>query len=413
VTEGANFFGYVSILDTPTIVHLVLMALLTPKPRKGSLGTPLYSTLTCSGNLFAGSVLQVEDSSMLKDLATMVKSNPSHQSIWDSLAAYGLIKLLGWIRHEPQPVGASREQSRPVASAQRVGQPDPSQGLLGWWALFRDAALRWIEHKAGRLGAALAYYSVFSIGPLMLIAIAVAGLFFGADAVRGQVSAQLAGLLGQSGAEAVEAMLAGASQRQEGIITTIIGIVTLLLGATGVVVQLKDALNSVWDTEMPAGSGVWGFVRSYLVSLAGVLGLGFLLLISLLLTTALAAGASLFAPFLPEAVLQTFSFLIGFAVSSLLFAMMFKWLPDAEIGWRDVWLGGMVTAVLFEIGKFLIGFYIGKQGLESTFGAASSIVVLLIWVYYSAQIVLFGAEFTYVYATRYGSKRDSESVARR
>ena len=261
-----------------------------------------------------------------------------------------------------------------------------------------------------RLGAALAYYSVFSIGPLMLIAIAVAGFFFGADAVRGQVSAQLTGLLGQAGANAVETMLAGASQRKEGILATVVGIVTLLLGATGVVVQLKDALNSVWEVDERAGSGIWGFLRSYIVSLAGILGLGFLLLVSLLLTTALSAGSNLFAPFLPETVLQIFSFLVGFAVSSLLFAMMFKWLPDAEIGWRDVWLGGVVTAALFEIGKFLIGFYIGKQGLESTFGAASSIVVLLVWVYYSAQIVLYGAEFTYVYAKHHGSRRDQDDA---
>ena len=240
----------------------------------------------------------------------------------------------------------------------------------------------------------------------MLIAIAVAGFFFGADAVRGQVSAQLTGLLGQAGANAVETMLAGASQRKEGILATVVGIATLLLGATGVVVQLKDALNSVWEVDERAGSGIWGFLRSYIVSLAGILGLGFLLLVSLLLTTALSAGSNLFAPFLPEAVLQILSFLVGFAVSSLLFAMMFKWLPDAEIGWRDVWLGGVVTAALFEIGKFLIGFYIGKQGLESTFGAASSIVVLLVWVYYSAQIVLYGAEFTYVYAQQHGSRRD-------
>jgi membrane protein len=202
-------------------------------------------------------------------------------------------------------------------------------------------------------------------------------------------------------------MLAGASQRQEGIFATIIGIATLLLGATGVVIQLKDALNTVWETETPASSGVWGFVRNYIVSLAGVLGLGFLLLVSLLLTTALSAGANLLTPFLPEAVLQIFGLIIGFAVASVLFAMMFKWLPDTDIGWRDVWLGGVVTALLFEIGKFVIGFYIGKQGLDSTFGAASSIVVLLIWVYYSAQIVLYAAEFTYVYATRYGSRRGS------
>jgi membrane protein len=337
----------------------------------------------------------------------MIKPNSPRRPIWDSLAAYAVIKALGLIRREarPAPVASSpRSEGGSPASSQSA----PQHGPAGWWALFRDAALRWVDHKAARLGAALAYYSVFSIGPLMLIAIAVAGLFFGADAVRGQVSAQLTGLLGESGAKAVETMLAGASQRQEGILATIIGIVTLLLGATGVVVQLKDALNSVWETEMPGGSGIWGFVRSYVVSLAGVLGLGFLLLVSLLLTTFLSAGAHLFAPVLSEAVLQIFSFLVTFTVSSLLFAMMFKWLPDAEIGWRDVWLGGVVTAVLFEAGKYLIGFYIGKQGLESTFGAASSIVVLLIWVYYTAQIVLYGAEFTHVYATSYGSRRGSE-----
>ena len=344
----------------------------------------------------------------------MGESNPLRHSIWSSLTAFALIKGLRWIQRERDPSALSGQEIRSAkTSSSGNTKEEPEHGLLAWWALFRDAALRWVNHKAARLGAALAYYSVFSIGPLMLIAIAVAGLFFGAEAVRGQVSGQLTGLLGESGAKAVETMLAGASHRQEGILATVIGIITLLFGATGVVVQLKDALNSVWEAETPARSGVWGFVRSYIVSLAGVLGLGFLLLISLLLTAALSAGANVFAPFLPEVFLHIFSFLIGFTVSSLLFAMMFKWLPDTEIGWRDVWLGGIVTAALFEIGKFLIGFYIGKQGLELTFGAASSIVVLLVWVYYSAQIVLYGAEFTYVYATRYGSKRGSEPVTRK
>ena len=324
------------------------------------------------------------------------------QSIWNSLAAYGLIKALDWLRRGVPPPILEQSADREVGTV-RSGT---EHGFRAWWGLVRDSAVRWMDHKASRLGAAIAYYSVFSIGPLMLIAIAVAGLVFGADAVRGQVSAQLAGLLGQTGAKAVETMLAGASQRQEGLLATIFGVVTLLLGATGVVVQLKDALNTVWETEAPVTSGLWGFVRSYVVSFAGVLGLGFLLLISLLLTTALSAGASVFAPLFPEAVLHLISFFVGFAVSSLLFAAMFKWLPDIEIGWRDVWLGGVVTAALFEAGKFAIGFYVGKQGLESTFGAASSLVVLLIWVYYSAQIVLYGAEFTYVYAKRLGSRPD-------
>jgi len=341
----------------------------------------------------------------------MIESTPSRQSVWNLLVAYVLIKGLGVIRREPGLAAAAQPASLAIDPLPGARRAEPEHGFFGWWHLFRDAAVRWSDHKAARLGAALAYYSVFSIGPLMLIAIAVAGLVFGADAVRGQVSAQLSGLLGETGAKAVETMLAGASQRQQGILATIIGIVTLLFGATGVVVQLKDALNTVWEAEAAGGSGVWGFVRTYVVSLAGVLALGFLLLISLLLTTALAAGAGLFASFIPESVLHVFSFLLGFAMSSVLFAMMFKWLPDDEISWRDVWLGGVVTALLFEIGKFLIGFYIGKQGLESTFGAASSIVVLLIWVYYSAQIVLYGAEFTYVYAANYGSRRDSGNRA--
>ena len=276
----------------------------------------------------------------------MDHSRPLRQSIWSSLAAYALINVLGLIQSQPRVAAVANPTNQHFDGSASTPRDASEQGLSGWWGLFRDAALRWIDHKAARLGAALAYYSVFSIGPLMLIAIAVAGLFFGADAVRGQISAQLTGLLGEAGSKAVEGMLAGASQRQEGIAATIIGIVTLLLGATGVVVQLKDALNTVWDAETSAGSGIWGFVRSYIVSLAGVLGLGFLLLISLLLTTALSAGASLFASFLPEAVLQLINFAISFAVSSLLFAMMFKWLPDAEIGWRDVWLGGVVTAAI-------------------------------------------------------------------
>ena len=191
-------------------------------------------------------------------------SIPSRQSIWSPIAAYALIKVLGWLRRESDrpETDATRNKHRPSETVDRSGdtasrkvKSEPDHGVISYWGLFRDAVLRWINHKAARLGAALAYYSVFSIGPLMLIAIAVAGLFFGADAVRGQVSAQLSGLLGEAGAKAVETMLAGASQRKEGILATVIGIATLLLGATGVVVQLKDALNTVWEVE--AQAGVW------------------------------------------------------------------------------------------------------------------------------------------------------------
>jgi membrane protein len=269
------------------------------------------------------------------------------------------------------------------------------------WQLVKEAGSNWVAHKDARLGAALAYYSIFSIGPPIVIAIAVAGLIFGQEAVRGEVSSQIRGLLGDTGAAAVETMLASASRPKSGILATLLGVGALLVAAIGVVVQLKDALNTVWGVESKQG-GVWSFIRTYVVSLAGVLSLGFLLLVSLLVSTFLAAGSKYLAPYLPEVMLQVLSSSVSLAFIALLFAMMFKWLPDAEVRWADVWIGALVTAVLFEVGKFGIGLYIGKQGLESSFGAAASLVVLLIWVYYSSQIVLLGAEFTRAYARRHG-----------
>ena len=276
-----------------------------------------------------------------------------------------------------------------------------------WWDLIKRAAAQWISHKDARQGAALAYYSVFSIGPVILIAIAVAGIVFGEDAARGEVTGALRGLLGDSGAGAIEAMLASVSRPSEGIVATTIGIGTLVFAALGVVVQLKDALNIVWEVEAPSGTGVWGFVRTYVVSLAGILALGFLLMVSLLVTTALSAGGKYLSPHLPESVFHIISFLVSLGVTTLLFAMMFKWLPDAEVAWRDVWFGAATTAVLFEIGKFAIGLYIGKRSLESTYAAAASLVVVLVWVYYSAQIVLFGGEVTSAHAR----SRQSASAA--
>jgi membrane protein len=281
--------------------------------------------------------------------------------------------------------------------------------MARWWAPLAETANNWSEHKDARLGAALAYYSVFSLGPLIVIAISIAGLAFGQEAVQGQVAGAIRGLLGDTGAQAVEAMLKGADRPREGMLATILGLATLLFAAIGVVVQLKDALNTVWDVKTPPGKGIWRFARTYVLSLAGVLALGFLLLISLLLTAALSAVGKYIAPYLPEGALQIAGSAASFAVIGVLFAMMFKWLPDTRVEWRDVWLGAILTAALFELGKFVIGFYIGKQGLESTYGAAASIVVVLIWIYYSAQLVLMGAEFTKVYARRYGSRRNRAS----
>ena len=264
----------------------------------------------------------------------------------------------------------------------------------GWWALLVRAGSQWLAHKDARLGAALAYYSIFSLGPLIVIAISVAGLLLGEEAVRGEVAAGLRGLLGDNGAEAVNTMLAAADKPKQGIFATVIGVGALIFAAIGVVMQLKDALNTIWEVEAKPTKGIWGFLRTYVISFAGVLSLGFLLLVSMLLTTALSAAGKYLGTFLPEAALQATGFVVSFLVIALLFAMMFKWLPDAKVAWADVWLGAILTAGLFELGKFLIALYIGKQGLESTYGAAASIVVVLVWVYYSAQIVLFGAEFT-------------------
>ena len=217
-------------------------------------------------------------------------------------------------------------------------------------------------------------------------------------------------MLGDSGAKAVQAMLADASRPREGMLATFLGIGTLLFAAIGVVVQLKDALNTVWEVQEQPGQGVWQFMRSYVVSLAAVLGLGFLLLVSLVVTAGLAAVGKYAAPYRQEWVLHLISILVSLSVISLLFAMMFKWLPDAEVNWHDVWLGAVITAVLFEIGKAAIGFYIGKQGLESTYGAAASIIVVLIWVYYTSQIILMGAEVTRAFARCRGSinRRDAD-----
>jgi membrane protein len=268
------------------------------------------------------------------------------------------------------------------------------------WKLLKTSATNWMAHKDARLGAALAYYSIFSLGPITIIAMAVAGLFFGRDVVQGEVSAAMKGLLGESGAQAVQTMLAGASKPGEGGLASLIGLGALLFAAIGVVVQLKDALNTVWEVEESKESGVWHFLRTYVLSLAAVIAVGFLLLVSLLLTAGIAALGKLYASSVPEGLLQPLGFVASFAIVGLLFALMFKYLPDAEVSWRDVWLGAVVTALLFEVGKFLIGLYIGKQGLQSSFGAAASLVVVLIWVYYSAQIVLMGAEFTRAHALK-------------
>ena len=277
------------------------------------------------------------------------------------------------------------------------------------WTIVKEAAVNWSAHRDARQGAALAYYSVFSIGPVIVIAVAVAGLVFGREAVNGEVAASIKGIMGDTGAKAVQAMLADASQPRQGLLATALGVGALVFAAIGVIVQLKDALNVVWEVREAPSAGVWPFLRSYVISLAAVLALGFLLLTSMLVTALVAAFAHHAAAYVQEWVLHLLSSMISFAAVSVLFAMMFKWLPDTPVDWYDVWLGAVVTGLLFELGKSAIGFYIGKQGLESTYGAAASIVVVLLWVYYSAQIVLMGAEVTHAFALHQGSRRDAKS----
>jgi membrane protein len=281
------------------------------------------------------------------------------------------------------------------------------------WDIIKDSALNWSRHKDSRQGAALAYYSVFSIGPVIVIAIAVAGLVFGRDAVNGDVADSIRGMLGDTGANAVQAMLADAGRPRQGQLATMLGLATLVFAAIGVVVQLKDALNIVWEVKESQADGLWPFIRSYVISLAAILALGFLLLTSMIVTALVAAFSQYASAYVDAWVLHLINTLVSFAVISLLFAMMFKWLPDAAVDWADTWLGAVVTAILFELGKSAIGFYIAKQGLESTYGAAASVIVVLIWVYYSAQIVLFGAEITHAFATHQGSLRNSADGAKR
>ena len=281
------------------------------------------------------------------------------------------------------------------------------------WSLTRESAAQWSADFAPSMGAALAYYTIFSIAPLLVIAIAVAGFFFGADAARGEIFGQLSGLIGERGAATIEAAVASASQTGHGTFAAIAGIVALLLGATTVFGELQSDLDRIWDTPRPEHAGIRGLLRGRLLSFGMVLGIGFLLLVSLVLSAALSAIGHFWSGALPgwEVLLQIVNFVVGFVVVSGLFAMIYKFLPSCDIDWRDVWIGAAVTSLLFSIGKLLIGLYLGKSSVASSFGAAGSLVIVLLWVYYSAQIFLFGAEFTKTYSYRHGTRKHAQKPA--
>ena len=274
------------------------------------------------------------------------------------------------------------------------------------WQFLKTTINEWVEAEPFQLAAALSYYTLFSLAPLLLIAIGVAGLVFGREAAQNQIVETLQGMIGQDSAKAVQEMIQASSEKPKtGMLSTIIGFVALLFGAGGVVGQLQTSLNKMWEVTPKPGQGIWGFLRQRFFSFAMVLAIGFLLLVSLVVTAVLSSFTSMLSSFLGDAtfVAHAIDILVSFGFVTLLFALIYKYVPDVEIQWRDVWVGAALTSILFTIGKYLIGLYIGTSGVNSTFGAAGSLITILVWVYYSSLIFFLGAEFTRVYATQYGS----------
>jgi membrane protein len=275
------------------------------------------------------------------------------------------------------------------------------------WTVLKAAFAGWWNDNVPRMGAALAYYTLFSLAPILIVAIAIAGLAFGPEAVRGEIVGQVEGLVGLDGAKAVQAMLEGASKPSSSVPATVIGIITFFLGATGAFLELQADLDAIWRVKPKSrGNFLRDLVMQRLISFGLVLGFAFLLLTSLVVSAALAALHTYMGNAFPGvAVLwEALNVLVSLIVITLLFAMIYKVLPDVKLVWSDVWVGALVTAGLFTIGKFLIGLYLGTSALASTYGAAGSVIVVLVWVYYSSQIILLGAEFTRAYVEQFGPR---------
>lgn len=279
-------------------------------------------------------------------------------------------------------------------------------------AILKDTFAAWQGHHADRLGAALAYYAIFSLAPLLIIFIGMGALVFGQETAQARLLEQIEGLLGTDGAAFIQALLGSARKASSGI-ATLVGVATLLFGALGLFQQLQSVLNTIWDVGPGGGRGIRRAVRDRVVSLLLMLGVGFLLLVSLLVSTALAMAGRYFTALLPvpATLLEIVNLAVSLVFSFLLFAMLFKYLPDYNIDWGDVWHGAALTALLFTLGKYVIAFYLGVTSVSSVYGTAGSLVALLIWIYYSAQIVLFGAEFTQVYARKYRTGADAAELA--
>ncbi|MEH1901936.1 MAG: YihY/virulence factor BrkB family protein [Nostoc sp.] len=273
------------------------------------------------------------------------------------------------------------------------------------WKLLQETFKEWSEDKASRLAAALAYYTIFSIAPLLIIVIAIAGAVFGEEAARGQIVGQIQGLVGKDGAAFIQTAIQNANKPHTGAIASIISVVVLLVGATGLFTELQDSLNTIWEVKAKPGRGINNIIRLRFLSFAMVIGIGFLLLVSLVISTGLAALVTYFGNILPgvDFLWRIVNFVLSFSITTALFGLIFKVLPDVKITWNDVFIGSVITSFLFSIGRFLLGQYLGNGSFGSTYGAAGSLVVILAWVNYAAQILFFGAEFTQVYARRYGS----------
>jgi membrane protein len=273
------------------------------------------------------------------------------------------------------------------------------------WSLLGETVFEWYEDRAPRLGAALAFYTVFALAPGLIVIIALAALLLGKEAAQGQILNEVQDLIGVAGAQAIQAAIESARGAGGSLVATGLGVLTLLFGLWGVFGELQDALNTIWGVTTRPGRGVIGAIKERFWSFTMVVGIGFLLLVSLAASAWLAAVGRFFAQLspLPVAVMETANALLSFVTITLMFALIYKLLPDVRITWRNVWVGAAVTALLFTIGKSLIGLYLGRSTVASVYGAAGSLVVILLWIYYSAQVVFFGAEFTKVYSRRFGA----------
>lgn len=283
-------------------------------------------------------------------------------------------------------------------------------GLKMIFKLFRETFNEWNADNAPRLAAALAYYTAFSLAPLLIVVIAVVGVVFNADAAREEIMRQITRTAGQATAETISGLVESASHPAEGIVSTVLGVATLLLGAVGAFRQLQGALDTIWNVDnTKRKNGIVAFLKDNLLSFGMILVIGFLLLVSLVTATVLALFNDYLRTLMPgsDVLLSVFNILLSFGVTVFLFALMYKFLPHTRVEWRDVWIGALVTAILFSLGRFLLGLYLGNSGTASAYGAAGSFVIVLLWIYYSAQIVLFGAEFTQVYARSYGSHNNT------